>query len=531
MSRCYGWSGEPASWVALQLPSRAALGVVLVTPLGQEGVIAYRTLRLIADRLERAGIASARYDPPGRGEGAPSADPQAPIGGARQAAALLREAGCRQVAFLGLASAAVIAAEAAGPGDHLLYWDPPASGKAWLRRQRSLATLTLGPDRIRDGVETLIGLDADADQLAAVAGWRLRFSVGGRTGCLVRADGAVPSALQGCESAEVEAMADFLDRSSIISRMPVAAVQAVVEWLAGVDAGGDADLVAPALAEELRLDDGSVERIAWLGPNRLFAIETVPASADGGEPVMLLHNGAAEHRVGASDYQVTLARALAGDGIRTIRADRRGTGETGEVVPGAADLMFTAAWIADQEALIAAASAPAGRLGVAGMCAGAWLSAYAGPAHPALIAEISPNDYRAQPAQPDQKVAEERAVEEVSTQRRWLRDRFNRWAPARLRVALARSTGGADVLAHLEQVQGRARSAVLIMGDVDQAIFERHHGVEALQHLPVVDVVRVPGGDHSLFSAPMRQLVIAEVRRRAQDVLGASRVPVSPTIS
>ena len=52
MSTLHGWSGSPAVRVAVQLPPAARAGVVVVPPLGQEGVIAYRTLRLLADRLE-----------------------------------------------------------------------------------------------------------------------------------------------------------------------------------------------------------------------------------------------------------------------------------------------------------------------------------------------------------------------------------------------------------------------------------------------------------------------------------------------
>ncbi|MEK6345559.1 MAG: hypothetical protein V4737_17245, partial [Curtobacterium sp.] len=136
MSALHGWSGSPAVRVAVQLPPAARAGVVIVPPLGQEGVIAYRTLRLLADRLEARGVASVRYDPSGRGDAAPDTDPHAQVRSAGHAAALLRSTGVGRIAFVGLASAALIAAAAAGDDDALVVWDPPASGRAWLRGQR-----------------------------------------------------------------------------------------------------------------------------------------------------------------------------------------------------------------------------------------------------------------------------------------------------------------------------------------------------------------------------------------------------------
>lgn len=76
----------------------------------------------------------------------------------------------QHVAFVGLASAALVAANAAADTDGLVVWDAPASGKGWLRRQRALATITIGADRVVDGVESLIGFDVEPDEAAALSG-------------------------------------------------------------------------------------------------------------------------------------------------------------------------------------------------------------------------------------------------------------------------------------------------------------------------------------------------------------------------
>lgn len=514
----HGWWGQPASRVALHLPERAGLGVVICPPLGQEGIIAYRALRLLGTELAAGGVAAVRYDPPGHGDAAPCDDPHAPIEGARAAAELLRSAGCTQVAFVGLASAALVAASAVAPGDHLVLWDAPASGRAWLRRQRSLAAMSLGASRLNpDDIETLIGLDLDPGQAKAIGSWRLRPAEAGRTLWVTRTGTDRPELLAAAEELQVEGMAEFIDCSSIVSRLPGSAVGEIAGWLVGAGAGDHQELVAPDLDQQLELADGTTELISRLGPHRLFAIQTVPAGADpNAGPVVVLHNGASEHRAGPADYQVRLARALARDQVAAVRFDRRGTGETGPISATQPDLMYTSDWVDDQHHLLAALGRPGDQVAVAGMCAGAWLAAYSADLDPRLVVEISPRQYSRRLAQPDEFIEIERGVADVSSGRQWLRDQFNRWAPAQLRLALAKSGGGVEVGAHLELVAG-IRRTVLIMSELDEAYFDAHHGQQALRHLPSVELVRVSGGDHSLFTRTMRLAVISEVCRLARE--------------
>lgn len=523
MARHHGWFGDPAIWAAVQLPTAGSLGVVICTPLGQEGVVAYRGLRLLADQLEQHGIASVRYDPPGRGDGAPSDDPQAPVLGARTAAALLRAAGCTQVAFVGLSSAALLASAAAEAGDLLVLWSPPQSGRQWLRRARSLATIMIGADRTFEGVESLIGIDLTPDQAAALASISLTLP-GSAEALVVRRPGEpAPSAFAAAEQVELAGTAEFLDTSSVSSVMPTEIIATITGWLAARVINPAQVLSAPPVAGELDLGD-TVERIRWIGPQRLFAIECRPRVAGAATPMVVLHAGASEHRVGAGDYQVELARLLATDGAASLRVDRRGAGETGEVAPDEPSLFYTQTWIDDQDAIVAASGVDGDRLALTGLCAGAWMAGLPTAADPRLVVGIHPLEYRVDPAEPNEFVEEVVMPREITgSVMLWVQRLYRRWAPAWLRRLRARTGSKADPAAFLSGLSKRTWRTVLIFSEVDQEVFRRLGGVEISQRLPGIVLVNVPTIDHPMFARRTRRGAIERIRaevREAFDLTG-----------
>lgn len=575
----HGWTGEPAIRVALHLPATpdalrhpaddgpeearpasSTTAVVVCPPLGQDHVVAYRTLRLLSEELSARGVASVRFDPSGTGDSAPDDSPDAPVTSALTAAALLRDAGWARVVFVGLTSGALIAAEAARrlPGAGLVVWDAPASGRAWVRRQRALATMSMGADRTVGDRESLVGIDLApglADRLAAMT---IGSDGDGPVLAVTRPGAPVPPGLApGAVHVDPPGTAELLDGTSMAARIPGGVVEVVADWArdafvgaAGAPSGPDGldvpaasasteppgasdvdRLTAPVHLDDhllVRHPDGDVvDRVTTLGPDRLFAVESVPAGAGPRLPVVVLHNGASEHRVGAADYQVDLARQLARDGVRVVRFDRRGTGESGPVSADELDLMFSQEWIDDQAAVVKAVRAGAAGAGddlaVVGMCSGAWLAARSAPEAPRLVIEISPNDYRRKPAAPGAYVDAAREVEDVSAARHWARDRFNRWAPPWLRLKLARRGPAGDVGAHLGPVVQAGSRSVLVMSPLDAEVFDQLGGADAVEQLGGgVEVVRVPEGDHSLFAPRMRATVAEIVRARVAEAFGTA---------
>lgn len=519
MSTHHGWSGSPALRVAVQLPPAARAGVVICPPLGQEGIIAYRTLRLLADGLEARGVASVRYDPSGRGDAAPDTRPDAQVRSAEHAAALLRSAGVEHVTFVGLASAALVAAAAAADGDGLVVWDAPASGRAWLRGQRALAAMTIGPDRVVDGVESLIGIDVDpaeADELAA-----LTFSPRqGPTVALVRPGSRAPRGLGAVETTEVTGSAELLDGSSLVAVIPGSAVDTVVAWVDAWAPPGARPVAPPLLHEVLDVDARVSERIVRFGPDDLFAIETVGSGQSEHAPVVVLHNGGAEHRVGVADFQVALARGLARDGARVVRVDRRGTGESSSVAADERALFYTQEWLDDQSAVLDALAAPAEQLVLVGMCAGAWLAGRDTDDPPRLVVEISPNDYRRNTAQPGTYAEALRVVARPSPLRLRVRGWWNALVPEPVRERVARRGSHGGVVGHVRPLVEHGTDVVVIAAPEDAELFDRLGGRRAERRWSGegrsgrLQVVRVADGDHAMFSPVMREVTLAEVRSR-----------------
>ncbi len=263
--------------------------------------------------------------------------------------------------------------------------------------------------------------------------------------------------------------------------------------------------------------DSAVERIRWLGPDRLFAIETRPRPDRPDAPMVILHSGAAEHRVGPGDFQVELARLLAADGFAVVRPDRRGTGETGTVLPDAPDLMYADEWVEDQVNAVDALGVAADRLVVSGMCSGAWVAAQPAAGERRLYLGIHPARYELATMRPGRFVEEVAPMVVTGGFRLWLQHRYRRWAPVWLRRLRARRLGGTDASDFLQVLARQSGRAVLVFSEVDHEVFRRVGGEELITGMPNVETVEMATIDHPMFARRTRQGMIAEIRRRISD--------------
>jgi alpha-beta hydrolase superfamily lysophospholipase len=542
------WLAGGAVLAALHLPEGgASVGVVVCPPLGQDHIVGYRTLRHLADELARGGLGALRFDYPGHGDSAAAMPDDTLEAGAALAAAALRDAGCTRIVYLGLGSGA-LAASAAAVADEsaagLVLWDPVPSGRQWLRRQRSFYTLALGDDAVaaEDGTVVLIGVELPETAAEHIAALDFDPALADRMPVLVArregAAGAVPKALRAVEGRlaviEVPGHEESLDASSVTATIPAESVRRVAAWLtaAYAPAGGSDPGAAtpPAFRPETAVtfsgDDDSeggvaiTETLVRVGPDRLFGIETRPLDAAPDAPAVILHSGSSEHRIGATRYQVLLARRLAAHGVRVLRVDRRGTGETGDVSPDEANLLFSREWIEDGDAAVEHLGLPSDRVGIVGMCVGGWVGLQGRPGTTRFISVLAPNDYRRNPVQPG-FFAEHHGLDDVPVvsvsdrARRAARHLVNRAvAVAKVRAPypalVAAASRGWIRLAEpvLRPALSAGTDVLLYLSPGDREIFEAHGGPKASRRLATASghltIVNRDSGDHSLFGPGIR---------------------------
>ncbi len=545
------WLGGGAVLATVHTPASAATtGVVICPPLGYEYAVAYRTLRHLADRIaETAALPVVRFDYPGLGDSTADLAPDSFEAGPRLAAEALRRAGCTGVVYLGLGSGALVAAAAAARDPEsrgLALWDPAASGRQWLRRQRSLYAIEVGPDaeQAPDGVVMIAGAELPVAVAARIAALDYDPTVAARLPTLLAVregpSGTVPKALRTVadrlDLVEVPGHEDSLDMSSITASIPAQSVASVTAWFAARFGAGEGDgpsgvqFTAPDPEDRVTfVHDGLPleERLVRVGPHRLFAVETRPAAGPDDLPVVILHNGSAEHRVGASRHQVELARRLATRGVRALRVDRRGTGESGPVTPDEPSLLFTREWLEDGRDVVAGLGLPRERIGIAGMCVGGWVGLVGTPDSVAFVAALSLNDHRVRPQEPRPTgVIVPVAPTDAAPVGR--ADRLVALAKRRLpyRILLAAASRGRIRFAepNLRRALAAGTDVLVLIGPEDVAVFEEHGGrkaMERLRGLPgTLTMVERPTGDHALYSPAIRRAAIDETVALAERAFG-----------
>jgi alpha-beta hydrolase superfamily lysophospholipase len=347
------WFGPPErplfGWYHMPADGRARSGVVLCPPLSRDHLQAHYAIRKVAVRLEQSGIATLRFDYDGTGDSFGRTDDpdrvEAWLRSIEAALAVLRRSGVPRVGLAGMRLGATLAAEAAardGAIDALALWDPCASGKAFVSEQRALAALTFGiaPTHVDGSLETP-GMVLSADTVAGLRSLEVAPSgppLATRALVLTRSGRTPPRALVERLAASVTdwdvavGQEDLMDVGSPFQVLPEATIERIATWLAD---GADAPAIAldpPPAATGVVMgtrSDGRpiVETPMTLGPNGLFAITTeIPGAATG--PAVMLLSVANEHHIGPNRLWVELARRWAELGIRVVRFDLSGLGDS-----------------------------------------------------------------------------------------------------------------------------------------------------------------------------------------------------------
>jgi alpha-beta hydrolase superfamily lysophospholipase len=255
------------------------------------------------------------------------------------------------VGLVGLRIGGLFAAHEAvrrGGVDALVLWDACLSGRAFLREQRFLRVLSAGEgvadgggrDSSDDEAVEAPGLRFEPETVQALADLDLTRTDGplaARTLVLTPPDLSRPRRLQRrlegypVEWHEATGQDRLLD--SRLQEPPLDTIGRTADWLA-VALGGEpvTAVVAPVAPTTVVARTGSgrpvVERTVRLGSLGLFGILTEPADGATG-PVIVLVDEGNTHHIGQARIWVDLARRLAPAGLRVLRFDLSGNGDSG----------------------------------------------------------------------------------------------------------------------------------------------------------------------------------------------------------
>ncbi len=393
----FGWHHAPPTHV------RRGAAVVLCPALGYEYMSAYRTWRILAERLATLGFDAWRFDYDGTGNSSGDCDePDRVDAWSRSVATVLAEArGCGStdgVALVGLRAGALLALKAAaadGDVERLVLWSPFASGRAYVRELKAIARLSQQEqcESRDDGSINAEGHLVTADTVEALASWTVdRIDTRpAREVLLLDRDDRTPDAQL---AGRLTALGSLVTRRSVagtaemlmpphLARVPESAVDQITKWFADgardfSPASGARDF-SPATRRGTKVPRSSrtlSEQAVTFGPNdRLFGILTTPTDQTTAPAVILLNTGAGHH-VGPHRLYVPLAREWATRGHVVLRFDLGGVGDS--LPPGNPDpnIAYPGHMLDDAREAIAFVrrEAPHRRVIVAGLCSGGWLA-------------------------------------------------------------------------------------------------------------------------------------------------------------
>ncbi len=347
MPTWFGPSERPLfGWVHLPADGQARAAVVLCPPLGLEALNSYDTFRQLATRLEVQGFAVLRFAYDGTGDSAGDRDDPDRIeawrSSIREAIAFVRKGGADRVSLLGMRVGAILAAlEADHDGDinSLVLWDPCTTGRAFLSEQRAIQLISLGSTQRKDGaVETPgfvysaeVANDLKSLDLTAAKGALARMVLV-LTRPTVTRDRRLAQRLSMPHVVWDNALGqpELLDVAQP-GKPPEKTLDRVVSWLSDTTRSDRSPMSLSTRAHTVVgwNDHGEPiqERALNLGPLGLFGILTERPGNQQGPTVIFLNTVTTCH-VGLSRLWVELGRHLALRGLRCLRVDLSGIGDS-----------------------------------------------------------------------------------------------------------------------------------------------------------------------------------------------------------
>jgi alpha/beta superfamily hydrolase len=392
--RLFGWVTWPSA-----APVRG--GVLLAPPIGREARAARRAFRQLAASLADRGFASLRFDYDGTGDSSGTFDDPghdvAWTESVQHAAAYLRSLGVSSVAAVGMRLGATIVGTAAGSRDlgltSLVLWDPCETGRSYLRELGALESLrrsnfTADQDGGVETAEFVFTPEAAGELRRLSLSAAATTALAERVLVISRDDRAVSEKLRrrlADEKVDWETTSEqpaLVNVEPLKAAMPLATMRSIVTWIASqptepqaFDAPGPA---GPAVMRLRGVANPVAERFVVLGPRELFGIVTEPVG-DAHGPLIAMFNVSNEEHTGPSRLWVELSRRWAGLGLRCVRFDLTGLGDSPRVARRSDGSMYDQAWLEDlpEVARLLHPEDPSDTVFV-GLCSGAYLAAEAG---------------------------------------------------------------------------------------------------------------------------------------------------------
>jgi alpha-beta hydrolase superfamily lysophospholipase len=548
---------------------RQETAVLLCPPFGWEEMSSYRGRRTWALELARAGHSCARITLPGTGDsgGSPRDEGRLPAwtGAVSGAAQWLREStGAGRVAALGIGLGgmlACLAAEAGAPIDDLILWSVPAQGRTLLRELRAYARLVAAPypqDRepgpAAEGDLALIGFLMSGETARAIEAVALRAPEARpghqRRALLLGRDG-LPVDKRLREQFELSgAEVTIEDGPGYTALMghpqeaiaPDETIHVTLSWLARAPGGGSAlpsvPHRVPHTSSVLHRGVPAVRETSLQFSGQLegtFAILTDCPERDPVPLCVIWCNGGALHHIGPNRTWVEAARRWAVRGVRTVRIDLHGLGESGgdELTPLADRSLYVSKRTEETLAIIdqLAERGLGERFVLGGLCSGAYWALHAALADPRVAGTMLINLFAF--FWSEELVAErqtERSLDALQGRawRRLIRGQVSSeqirramasLSPARLRGSArlpVQRAQSAQIERALDQLRDQGTEALLLLsrgeGLYDQ--LARQGVLDQLAQWPNLTIERIPTQDH-MFRAPRLQRHVHESLDRA----------------
>jgi alpha-beta hydrolase superfamily lysophospholipase len=400
-----------AGWWHLPADKKARAVAVIVAPIGRDHVVTTLTLRILAAQLAQAGIATLRFDLQGTGDSAGSQHDAGIVEGWQHSVGLAIDE-ARKVAeglpvvAVGLRMGALLLALAINDQerdvDAVALWDPCVSGKSFLRESKALRRLSLGSLTTREGRVEGMGFelsDTDAGLLSRLT-FPNTWTSAARPLVLHRGDEPAPRLTESLGTAAdwmpIHHQDALLEPEWIKPRAPISTSGEIAAWFrAALD--DHVSTVQPHIRfKTTRLDplgraytETLIPSIAPASGVRLFGVLTEPASASGQTAVFL--NSSIETHIGPGRMWTELSRQWVQNGVRSLRLDMSGIGESGVREGQPAHVTYAPDAVRD---VVAAVNAVCGddvsQVTLIGLCSGAYTAVEAGlHLRPAQVATIN----------------------------------------------------------------------------------------------------------------------------------------------